>query len=74
MQMLIRSVGDSVGLPHCPPRYFHVPYTTQKAGFMKLLVDKCLSEELAKLARQRGHAEASHRQPVCQERKSPTGF
>ena len=27
---------------------------------MKLLVDECLSEELAKLARQRGHAEASH--------------
>ena len=27
---------------------------------MKLLVDECLSEELAKLARQRGHTEASH--------------
>jgi len=27
---------------------------------MKLLIDECLSEELAKLARQRGHAEASH--------------
>ncbi len=27
---------------------------------MKLLVDECLSEELTKLAQQRGHAEASH--------------
>ena len=27
---------------------------------MKLLVDECLSEELSKLARQRGHAESSH--------------
>ena len=27
---------------------------------MKLLIDECLSEELAKLARQRGHTEASH--------------
>lgn len=27
---------------------------------MKLLIDECLSEELAKLARERGHAEASH--------------
>ncbi|MGE5505077.1 MAG: DUF5615 family PIN-like protein [Actinomycetota bacterium] len=27
---------------------------------MKLLVDECLSEELAKRARERGHAEASH--------------
>jgi hypothetical protein len=27
---------------------------------MKLLVDECLSEELAKLARDRGHDEASH--------------
>lgn len=27
---------------------------------MKLLVDECLSEELAKLAQRRGHAEASH--------------
>jgi hypothetical protein len=27
---------------------------------MKLLVDECLSDELTKLAQQRGHAEASH--------------
>jgi hypothetical protein len=27
---------------------------------MKLLVDECLSEELTKLARRRGHTEASH--------------
>jgi hypothetical protein len=27
---------------------------------MMLLIDECLSEELAKLARQRGHTEASH--------------
>lgn len=27
---------------------------------MKLLIDECLSEELAKLARDRGHAESSH--------------
>lgn len=27
---------------------------------MKLLLDECLSEELAKLARERGHPEASH--------------
>ena len=27
---------------------------------MRLLIDECLSEELAKLARDRGHAEASH--------------
>ena len=27
---------------------------------MKLLVDECLSEELAKLAQRQGHAEASH--------------
>lgn len=27
---------------------------------MKLLIDECLSEELAKLARERGHAESSH--------------
>ena len=27
---------------------------------MKPLVDECLSEELAKLAQRRGHAEASH--------------
>ena len=27
---------------------------------MKLLIDECLSEELAKLARERGHAEAAH--------------
>ena len=27
---------------------------------MKLLIDECLSEELAKLARQRGHHESSH--------------
>jgi len=27
---------------------------------MKLLVDECLSEELAKLAQRRGHSEASH--------------
>ncbi|MGA3211033.1 MAG: DUF5615 family PIN-like protein [Terriglobales bacterium] len=27
---------------------------------MKLLIDQCLSEELAKLARERGHGEASH--------------
>ena len=27
---------------------------------MKLLIDECLSEELAKRARQRGHGEASH--------------
>ncbi len=27
---------------------------------MRLLVDECLSEELTKLARRRGHAEASH--------------
>ncbi|WP_096701065.1 DUF5615 family PIN-like protein [Magnetospirillum sp. 15-1] len=27
---------------------------------MKLLIDECLSEELAKLARERGHPDASH--------------
>jgi hypothetical protein len=27
---------------------------------MKLLIDECLSEELAKLAQKRGHSEASH--------------
>jgi predicted nuclease of predicted toxin-antitoxin system len=27
---------------------------------MKLLVDECLSEELSLLARERGHADASH--------------
>ena len=27
---------------------------------MKLLIDECLSEELAKLARGRGHPESSH--------------
>ena len=27
---------------------------------MKLLIDECLSEELTKRARQRGHGEASH--------------
>ncbi|SEH41934.1 DUF5615 family PIN-like protein [Magnetospirillum fulvum] len=27
---------------------------------MRLLIDECLSEELAKLARERGHLEASH--------------
>jgi hypothetical protein len=34
--------------------------TSPRAGLMKLLVDECLSEELAKLAQRRGHAEASH--------------
>jgi predicted nuclease of predicted toxin-antitoxin system len=27
---------------------------------MKLLIDECLSEELTKLARERGHPESSH--------------
>jgi hypothetical protein len=38
----------------------HPPQSAPKTGVMKLLVDECLSEELTKLGKQRGHAEASH--------------
>ena len=38
---------------------------------MKLLIDECLSPELAKLAQQRGHGECSH--IVWLERLEPKG-
>src|SRR5690606_10943134 len=38
----------------------HYPSWRSAGGFVKFLIDECLSPELAKLARERGYAESNH--------------